>query len=176
MPYLPPQHSRMKIAIPKLLLCGMVLGAVAVALYASYLSYAGYCFSEHRYLLDEEKIRRVLNEVIFPGYPPSILERETHPGVYTTFKPSRPIPYTDVNEFYKLNQDCCSVRTQFGNEIADYEPSFWERLTGKASSFVRINYLVRYLDGFNLQKSTSWEQTIPVSNCGTPNKSYWKKR
>jgi hypothetical protein len=125
------------------------------------LSYTGYCFKEERYLSDQEKIDAVITEALMT-YPP-VLEERDDVGRLTLFRPKNWIPYKDVNEFKRLNPNCCQLTTR-GDE--GYKITFSERLFGDVSTLVHIRYLVRYRDDQGSLVEAPIEYSPAVSNCG----------
>lgn len=57
--------------------------------------------------------------------------------------PERPLRYGSVEEFRRINPNCCAIVDR-GSE--GYEPPFISRLLGYESRVVRVRYLVRYLN------------------------------
>lgn len=149
------------IALGLLIACGAYLGNLIR------LNYLGYCLEAGRYLTDEEKIRMAVTDVL-KRYPPAV-----YPALVGTEKlrigrpPVSPIHYLDVDDFLRLNPTCCSVSFMYrGSE--SIELRFLWRVAGAPSSFVNINYLVRYLNENNDPQSEKAKTIVPISNCGKP--------
>lgn len=132
------------------------------------MNYAGYCHAEHRFLSDEEKINSAIEFALY-GYPPSI-SKEIELNVNGVsqkrehwFIPEHSIKYQDLNEFNKINPACCrlSMRTGEGSM-----PSFLDRITGYVSTYVLVNFKVRYLDEHQVEKYGDAGIAVAVKNCG----------
>ncbi len=160
---------------------GLLFLFAAYRLYIGSYNYSGYCFDEGKYLTDQEKIVAVVNEIL-KQYPPPVIShvvknddvmknksatnKRTNRRVTENTPPGLPIYYRNLDEFFQINSACCKVTAVRG--IDDEPPTFWERVTGKVSAFVSVNYLVRYQDETGHERSTSLSPYPAVSNCGRP--------
>ena len=152
------------IAIGSLIACGAYFG------YLARLTYTGYCHMEGKYLTDEEKVRASVADVL-SHYPPSVVLRKHHPDakIEGYLPPESPVYYRDVDEFLKLNPNCCVVSPiSVSKGMESTAPRFFERATGGVSSFVSMNYEVRYLDPSKEKKSVHVTGYLALSNCGIP--------
>lgn len=152
---------------------GALIVLVALAGYLGYLArltYSGYCHAQGKYLTDNEKIRVAVADVL-TNYPPSVILRKHHPdaAIEGYLPPENPIFYRDVDDFLRLNPDCCNI-----SHISLYKggestvPRFFERATGGVSSFFKVSYTVRYLDSSRTEKSNDATEYYALSNCGVP--------
>ncbi len=142
-------------------------------IYIARLSYTGYCFSEGKYLSDQEKLRLVVVHVL-KEYPPRLIvtyseeDKRNHAGP----RPSgKVIAYQDVDEFLLVNTPCCEV-TKARKEYENSGPTFMEKLTGTVSSFVGMDYWVRYWGDAGKAKSIKTLGFYPISNCGKPTRKW----
>lgn len=136
------------------------------------LNYSGYCYEQKRYLTDQEKIEIAVREIL-RFYPPTLTEYGVSQGgenVVRWFSPEKAIPYQSVEDFFKINKECC--------EITDYEKgdfgqkgeriSRLNKLLGDTSDNVRVRYRVRYFDERGSLMTRQYESYIAISNCGHP--------
>ena len=154
----------------------LLLGLAGYAIYLAHLSYSGYCFEQKRFLTDDEKIRAVVREILV-RYPKSgdvVHELKIVDGkrVWTKRKkwPESPVPYESIDHFLRLNPDCCSV-----SDLATYgtglvKISVMQRVLGRASDFVRINYYLRYLDEKGNENKKLIQDERVVNQCAKPAK------
>lgn len=77
--------------------------------------------------------------------------------------PTNPIFYKDIEEFKRINKDCCEMKS-VGKE--GYLAPFTFRIWGSVSGFAHIKYLVRYKDSDGRVIETPYETYPAVSNCG----------
>lgn len=137
-------------------------------LYKGFMNHRGYCFKQGRFLSEKEKIDAVVRYLI-AHYPPVLVRRETKivDGIkkpVTVFeKPNNAIPYKDIEEFYRVNKQCCKFK-QTGKK--GYPRGFWARVSGATSGFVHVHYRVRYKAKDGSIESKEHTLTPAVSNCG----------
>lgn len=125
----------------------------------------GYCREQGRYLSDVEKIDIAINYLI-ATYPPiltSYKQLDGGAGVSRSERPPNPIPYKGIEEFKRINKDCCEM-TVVASE--GYRAPFFYRIWGSVSGFAHIKYLVRYKDKDGNVIETPYETYPAVSNCG----------
>lgn len=150
------------------LLSGLLV-IIAKPAYIGILNFSGYCLEEERYLSDEEKIQIAVRREI-ASYPPVLVRRQSaeEEGVLRNFivyeRPDNPIYYDDIEEFYKINPNCCEV-TSSGKD--GHPRGIWNRLSGNTSDFVHVKYLVRYLAADGAEISHEYETFPAISNCGS---------
>lgn len=149
----------------------------------------GYCQTENRRLTDRERIEKVVRTVLneyprafTPEWPGGSSEGTLSDGqwfkptkkvgdgdIQIMYKPSQPIPYRDMKEFFELNPSCCYV-TQ------NYHPAYgeggglvssWDRLTGEKSAIAVVTWKLRYIDNDGiLQTEEAHESYRWMDNCG----------
>lgn len=147
---------------------GLVLILLVLSARAAWWSgrnYAGYCEAESRYLTDEEKINIAITDTL-RSYPPPLPKYGSDGGtrkVVDIRPPAEPINYADLEEFLRLNKDCCAL-TKEVREGQSVTPI--SRLTGRISTFVTVKYLVRYRDHQGNIVSEPSETFRAISNCG----------
>jgi hypothetical protein len=146
------------------------------------MNYAGYCFEQSRFQSDNERMRSGVHGVL--GHYSSI--RFVHDelpkrgvqivtdkkswrgtglekGVVLTA--TRLIPYRDMEEFFVVNPDCCSVtREGLYDEVG--RPSLWDKITGFSAGYVNIKFLVRYHDATGNLQSQFSATSYNFTNCG----------
>lgn len=149
---------------------------------AAVLNYTGFCFDQSRYLSDEERIRRGVHGALghYPsirfvhdqlpkaGYP--ILTEKTDGSGTGTEKGTvltaeQLIFYRDMDEFFAVNSDCCSVtRNGLYDEVG--RPGLWDKITGFSAGYVNIKFRVRYRDAAGNVQSEFSAFSFNYTNCG----------
>ena len=133
-------------------------------------SYNGFCTETNDYIEDEEKIENAIGYVmsLYPPVTESVIE--SNGGKYLRASiPENPLHYGSVAEFKKINPNCCKITVEGRRGL---KRSFYDRLSGRISAFVKIKYLLRqYDENSNLiyQEITTH---VAVSNCGRPWSGY----
>ncbi len=134
----------------------VLLGAVLLAIvWWPGRSYFGFCHAEGRYLSDAEKIDIGI-EAALASYPPPLARFDNHP-------PGYPIYYPSKEEFLRINPECCALTDSIreGQHV-----TFWSRLKGTNSTYVTVNYLVRYRDDSGKDVAEPASTARAISNCG----------
>jgi hypothetical protein len=174
----------------------LMVSAIAYGIYIGYLArltYIGYCHTEDKHLTDEEKIAMALSDLLqkYPPlttlalgdllkkYPPSIDRKLIKVEEWSAapreawhmFKPEKPIYYRDVKYFLMMNPDCCKIYST-STVMEGGELSLVEVLMGTATEIVEVNYLVRYWDEENVEKSIKTVDYLHITSCGTPGKPW----
>lgn len=142
---------------------------LAVLLYYSYRNFKGYCSATQTRLTDAEKIDRAIAR-LFVDYPKD--ERDLNHALKKLHEPVsgasgqvNPLLYRSLKDFKKLNVDCCTVLSE--PDDSDAAPvALYDRISGGISSFVRINYKLRYVDEFGSERQEQLKATYAISNCG----------
>lgn len=148
------------------LLAVAVIVGVPWLLWRAGQNYLGYCSAEGRYITNEERIRLATEQEFF--------ERASSPKDYGLFDEvhgkrvnvERPdgtlLPYSNIEEFRRINPQCCSFTTEVRND----EVTLLDRLTGSYVGDAVIRYQVRFRlsDGQIVmhQREIAWE----MGNCG----------
>jgi hypothetical protein len=131
-------------------------GTVFLALVAwCGLIYFGFCPSRVGFLSDEEKIDSAIRDALY-GYPPPLASHRNTP-------PRDLIPYGSVQEFRRVNPKCC-VLSKSARGAPDV--SFWSRVQGMNSTYVLVDYLVRYRDERGNVVSEHGATFAAITNCG----------
>ncbi|NTG51652.1 hypothetical protein G6M04_30075 [Agrobacterium rhizogenes] len=133
--------------VPRSLLgVATILFAVASC---SAANYSGLCVTEGRYL-DEEAF-------IIPA-------RERAFQIQQGFAQTQPeadfIHYADLEEFSRLNPDCCSL-SPTGRK--GFQNTFLEKIRGDSRTFVRVHYRSKSTGGVSGQMNDIY---FAVTNCG----------
>ncbi|HZO46324.1 MAG TPA: hypothetical protein VFB68_10555 [Xanthobacteraceae bacterium] len=133
---------------------GYFLLPLATVLAALLIS--GFCFSQFRYLTDDELVASAIDDVLRSSV--HVVEKPS--GGYAQFVPKQPIHYRSRAEFQSLNPNCCKIVPHDREWI-----SLWHQLYGKAAASVFIRYVVRHVDD---QGETATEAVArrTVGNCG----------
>jgi hypothetical protein len=138
----------------------------------AYLRYTGFCFVEERYLSPQEKINKVVSNLL-NQFPKEVYKTpeakfselandwESKYGI-----PGVPIPYKDSHEFFRLNPNCCHLSSVIKDENGLIKIGFWDRLLWGISEFVFVTYSLRYLDRNGDEKTMSVKTHSMVSGCG----------
>lgn len=156
--------------MPAILLSLLI--AAATAFFA--LNYLGFCFSGMRFLSDDEKIKVVVEQIL-TMYPRrdevvDMVSIVNGKQVRTRVKrdPENPIPYRDIDEFFKLNPNCCKVSKQVQDEGGWMAADLADRMCGRVSDFVDVTYFVRYRDAHGVEQKKAIRTMPALSNCGEP--------
>jgi hypothetical protein len=136
----------------------MIVGTIGAA---SWLSYAGLCFSQNRFLSNAELFDAAISEVI---RRPSHQIVTSRPGG-VTFRSVNLLKYKDVAEFRQLNPNCCKL---VPHNIRDRGPfvDFSDRLFGGAAKIVSVTYTVEFTEEGGQSQSVSATEEYAISNCG----------
>jgi hypothetical protein len=153
----------------------VIVAVFAGAIYGAKLSYDGYCFSQKRYLSDDEKIRLSLTRLL-DIYPPAVIRKPIESEGWSRkgwsiSPPSDPIAYRDLEEFFLVNPDCCKVNPT-EKYIEGGGLTLIERLTGTATSVIEVAYLVRYRDSNGVVQSVKTKTQLHITSCGSPGKPW----
>ncbi len=145
---------------------GLLGSASAFCLWWTGMNYTGYCHAQGRYLGEDELINVAVREVL-NHYPPTIVVHSEKIGntgntrqIYAL--PENPVFYADVNEFMQLNPNCCALSMRTGE---GRRPWFLDRIFGKISSYVLLEYSVRYVEN-GIEKNYPDSTAVAVENCG----------
>ena len=172
----------------------IMIALLAIALPVCYwyltLPPVGYCEVQGRVLSDKEKIEKVVVAVL-NDYP-KVFHREKWQGKASSWelsdgqwiippgkgdeswksqimsRPSYPIYYKNVQEFFELNPNCCIVTQSYQSIYHDGGGlvSSWERLTGRESAIVVVMWLLRYIDIKGASQTKVLERYEAMDNCG----------
>lgn len=132
------------------------------------MNYAGYCHAEHRFLSDEEKIHSAV-QFVLNRYPPSISKQiDVNVNGVTQkidhwYMPENPVMYKDINDFMAINPGCCRLSLRTGEGGA---PSFLDRITGYVSTYVLVQFKVRFIDDKHVENFSNGGMAVAVKNCG----------
>jgi hypothetical protein len=130
----------------------VIVGVLVVAgLYFSRLwllpvNYLGYCHERHGWVSHDELVRAAVVSM-FAGYPQDA------------------IPYESVDEFLRLNPDCCHL-THVGREY--YTAPLNYRVFGWTRGFMHVKYFVRRRDAAGNITQEQLETSPAMTNCGAP--------
>ncbi len=119
------------------------------------MNYFGFCHASGRFLTDREKIDAAIEDAIAP-YPPPLASLGNYP-------PTEPIPYASIAEFRRLNPDCCTL-SKSARKAPDV--SFLSRIKGTNSTYVLVNFLVRFRDEHGNPLSEPARTFSAITNCG----------
>jgi len=145
-----------------------IYSAAKLFLY-SQRNYEGFCHGSDFRLNDQAKIDRAI-EHFFRFYPKNeeeltrFLKFEGMRGL--KIQPGNvPIPYKGVPEFKSVNENCCRVLSQ-PEDMEASRATLLDRITGSVSSFVQINYTLRYIDTHGIDHSQKAQTHYAINNCG----------
>jgi len=143
------------------------------------LNYFGYCYSQKRFLSDEEKLNIVVKyiltfEVAMSQENSEYIERvklvDKDKGQKLQLEKDQQgeyVPYHNIEDFFALNPSCCQVTTNYKSIGGEGDTvSCWNRLTGFKSSVVGVRYLSRYRNSEGTIQSKPREIFPGVNNCG----------
>lgn len=146
---------------------GVVVIICAVAAGYLALNYMGFCYKERRFLSEEEMVS-IAVKYILATYPPVVELHEGKGGAVINIgrgAPERSIAYKGISDFMAENQNCCE-KTTIGRE--GYAISLEYRLLGSANAFVKVKYMVMYVDVSGVRQSSERTEYVAISNCGHP--------
>lgn len=164
----------MKIRFGVLLVSLILAGGLwfsALTIYRAYLNYGGYCLQNGRKISDNEKIRSAVDFLLNSRYPKNeerlkaLLRSSDGKSGSDLDSAGTPIAYRDALDFIAVNRDCCQVLLQ--PRGIDFPPAtFLDRITGQKSSFVEIQYFLRYVDNSGIAREEKRNLTVAIKNCG----------
>ncbi|ASU14818.1 hypothetical protein ACQP31_04965 [Actinobacillus pleuropneumoniae] len=143
----------------------LVLGVViSYAWYQNYqweqLMLSGYCEKDGSYFDDRHTKQELIDRAI--NYMLEHQSKKTY-DAYTD-EPLEIKPYLTIEEFKKLNPNCCEITSW----PADAVPQDWDvRVEGKAYRYV----IVKYLRTLANREPERWETSIVFDNCGNPKRA-----
>lgn len=165
----------------KIVLWSLLLISTGLLSGAAILNYTGYCLNEQRYWSNDELIRRGVDgalghypfiSFVYLELPPRGVQLQSRLGYRTTgeeqgfeINPAQLIPYRDVDEFFAINPNCCSV-TRDGMHDEVGEPSLWDKVTGYSRAYVNIKLKVRYRDVSGAPQYGLTAHSFNYTNCG----------
>ena len=134
-----------------------------------YLGNEGYCYKTGKFFDEipaQERIDKVIRNRILPNIGPKMVGRLYQGNQITIFDPK--IRYNDIEEFKKINPDCCMFY-KYGVDIT-FLP---ELITGEIYGVIDTNYLIfRYYPGFTPNHGLEFppvergESVYFISRCG----------
>lgn len=140
-----------KLAIRSIL--SLAVGVI-VALFALVFIYprVDYCVPKMRHFTINEKIHAAAEYVSHEYLVDLTLKKD---GSYY-FRSYHPIPYSGAEEIMRKNPGCCT------KDNRDHGRSTF----ATSSQFIRINYLVHYVDEYGKLNSVRRDTSVAVSQCG----------
>jgi hypothetical protein len=158
---------------------GMVVMVLLMLIYLlaiAVLNHKGFCAPSYRILSDDEKIRIAIKDRLLE-YPPAVIKEAYYDnGFYLIAKkvPDRPVHYKNVDEFLRLNPDCCSLSKAVIDDGLELQAiDFSDRIKGNVSHFMRLRYRVNYLNEKNEAENVTYSEIITISNCGNGKPFKW---
>lgn len=134
----------------------VVLGVLLLAVvWWPGMNYFGFCHATGRFLTDKEKIDIAIADAI-SSYPPPLASLGNYP-------PKDPIPYSSIEEFRRLNPNCCTLSNS-ARKAPDV--SFLSRVQGTNSTYVLVDFVVRFRDERGNEVSEPAGTFSAISNCG----------
>lgn len=146
----------------------------------------GYCQTENRRLADQERIEKVVTEIL-KNYP-QVTHRKTEPMSEGEFvdgewwlssgeangsgqrmkKPSYSVPYKDLKEFFLFNPNCCHLTQKYKPKQGEYWKGVndWDRFIGKTATIVVVKWNLRYVDSKGVLEAKEYEWGLAEDNCG----------
>lgn len=134
----------------------VVFIGISVILFFASLAIAGFCPGAMRILDEAELIDAAASEAMSSNQ----IYREASSEF---FAPSNPLAYTNLDEFHRLNPNCCKLINDI--EVDGLE-KFVSRVFGYRRAVVEVRYLVRYVDEHGRVLAEPTVKRPVVSNCG----------
>jgi hypothetical protein len=128
---------------------------------------AGFCFRKFRFVPYGEMVDVVVRDVI-DHYSATVYTRQVREIVGENRyrirweRPMETIPYRNVEEFHRINPDCCKFSV-VGKKLA---PGIQDTYSGRIWGFIRVRYQVRYRGEDGVDKAVMRELSPAISNCG----------
>ncbi len=143
------------------------VGAIWLTIFGG-LNYAGVCIPERRILSNDEKI-----QAAFSYMNKNVYGINQDVGFYSECDVIKNncqyIPYANIEEFQKENENCCSV-TRRHSEGTD--TSLISRVLGDYLATVMLQYKMNILDSQGFKKTLKGFRLIYLNNCGKVNIAY----
>ena len=145
-----------------LLGCGILLAVpLGILFIVGSLNYSGFCWSEMRYLSDEEKFRMVFERV---NSRKNIRIKTKDKRMQS--KRYERVKYKNFDEFMEKNPDCCAIDPP-NRGLPLRPPSFVNLITGfDNAEIIVIDYTDRYIDENGDLKYKKSQITSVLKNCG----------
>ena len=127
------------------------------------LNTTGFCFSEMRYVPDQEFFARFLESNEFFLHPEvwQIRNATNDPTVVSV------LTYKDGADYLNKNPDCCSYGPQRGTfPESDPPVKFLQQFLGIAWGDVALHYRIKYLDKAGVQKEYKYFPQYWADSCG----------
>lgn len=118
------------------------------------LNYSGICYSQKRWLSDEEIIRAAVFQA--NARSTRVIRGDARVA----------IPYESVDDFLAANPGCCSMGHDGGGEGPREPFSTFEKLTGFGGEVVTVKFTAKYIDEYGRQQPVRLRLTLAVTNCG----------
>ena len=83
--------------------------------------------------------------------------------------PKYPVPYQGVDEFFQLNPNCCRIVQYYTSPYpkeSGERISFFDKVTGRKTGIVTIQYHIRYKAQNGEVLSKPWDYAVAVNACG----------
>lgn len=145
------------IPIGRVVITVMVTIIVGIIIGMPTLSLSGFCFSQRRFLTDQEYFDIAISK---------IMSLYCYQLMTPVTKCVPPIRYKDAADFRARNPDCC----KFVRHNSDYAGSgivtFSQRLSGDAARSVLVNFKIDYVDADGSPQHTIGNALVVVGNCG----------
>lgn len=141
------------------------------------LNYFGFCYSQKRFLSDEDKLNIIVKNILasevksFEYYKRVIsLDKNNERRLQLEKEyPGEPVSYRDINEFFILNPQCCTVSDKYiigGDEYSIVHITIWSRLIRAVSLVITIKYLERYRDSEGIMHTKPSSHDWVIDNHG----------
>ncbi len=145
--------------VKALLLTPLLFGIVLPAS----LNYSGMCIPEGRWMSDEERIDKAIQNIIDMNH----VRVKTNLGGYQYFNQ---VKYENVKQFKQDNPNCCKINPGGSYDLP--APTIWQRITGANSGKVTgIDFTAHYKDKNGYSKSEFKKSWGFQDNCGNPYKN-----
>jgi len=136
----------------------VVMGScVSYGYYSNSLFERGFCAKDDRLVTDEERIRRIVDTVVYGHSSSKGLVRER------TGRPIEPVPYTSLHEFFDSNPGCCEMKSHLDTSEGSYRP---EPVEYPWWGVVKITYALRYREQSGKEGHVMVTYETPVNACG----------
>jgi hypothetical protein len=144
--------------VGRIMLTGVLAIIAGTIVITPTLSYNGICFSQGRFLSDEEYENIAISQIMG-------LRCYQLMSPIAQCVPS--IRYKDVADFRARNRDCCKFVRHNSDFAGSGIVTFSQQLFGYAARSVLVDFKITYVDGDGHPQDTISHGLVVVANCGT---------
>jgi hypothetical protein len=126
-----------------------------------WFSYFGFCFSQWRFLYDDEFFNIAISDIIRLPTHNLVISRGGGTYAYSV----KVAQYPSISEFRRRNPSCCAI-VPHNTASAVGHVSFCDQFFGRAAKSVLLTYTLNYVDEDGSTKSRTFVAQMVIGNCG----------